>query len=213
MEGDHIRPGEEIVQFHIFRSFTALVVLPGVIGDDLHPQGGADGRRVPPDVPQADKAQGLALQLDEGIVPVAPVLAVFPFALIDGFAVMADVVAHLQQQGDGELADGGGAVGGHVGDGDALRPGVDIVHHVVAGGQYGDVFDAGTGVQHLPGDGGLVGQHYLRVPNAVDCLLPVREAGAIVDRQFPQGPEGLPAEIAGVFRVAVQYHNFHNAAS
>ena len=126
---------------------------------------------------------------------------------------MADVVADLQQQGDGELADGVGAVHRDIGDRDAPLPAAGHVYHVVAGGQYGDVFDAGTGVQHLPGDGGLVGQHYLRVPNAVDCLLPVPGAGAIVDRQFPQGPEGLPAEIAGVFRVAVQYHNFHNAAS
>ncbi len=54
---------------------------------------------------------------------------------MDGVAVVADVVAGLEQQGDGILADRGGAVGRDVADGDAARPGAGDIHDVVARGQ------------------------------------------------------------------------------
>ena len=62
---------------------------------------------------------------------------------MDGVAVVADVVAGLEQQGDGILADRGGAVGRDVADGDTALPGAGDIHDVVARGQHADHFDVG----------------------------------------------------------------------
>ena len=209
MEGDHVGLGVEGIQVHILSDLPAGIVGVQVIGQHLHAHGLGDAPLGLANAAEADNANGLALQLDEGVVPVAPVDAVGPVAGVDGGVVVADVVAHLQQQGDGKLADRGGAVGGHVGDGDALFGGVDVVHHVVAGGQHGNHFHAGAGVDDLFGDGGLVGKHHLRVPDAGDGLVLVGEAGAVIDRQLSQLPQLVPAQVAGIFGISVQYYDFH----
>ena len=211
LQTQHVGLGEQLVQRHVFHAQSlGGLALPGIIGDDPHAQSFGDLGGVDADVAAAQQAVGLASQLDEGIVPVAPVGAVLPLAGVDGVAVVADVVADLQQQGDGELADGTGAVHRHVGHADALLLGIGDVDDVVAGGQHGDVLDAGAGVKGPAADGGLVGDDHLGVADAGDDLLFVGEAGAVIDRQIAQLVQSVPAEIAGVLRVSVQYHDLHS---
>ena len=57
----------------------SFVPLAHVVGDDMHPQGRCDGGSVDADVPAAKQAVCLSRQLDQGVVPVAPVRALFPF--------------------------------------------------------------------------------------------------------------------------------------
>ena len=90
---------------------------------------------------KADDADSLALQLDERVVPIAPVGVVRPVTGVYTLAVVTDVVADLQQQRDGELADRRRAVGRHVHDGDALFAGIIIIDHVVARRQNSDKLD------------------------------------------------------------------------
>ena len=175
----------------------------------MHPQslGGLGG--VDADAAAAQQTEGLARQLDEGVVPVAPVRAVLPFALVDGAVMVADVETGFQHQGDGELADGIAAVVGHVAHGDALFLGIGHVHHVVAGGQHRDELQVGTAVNDLPGHGGLVDDGDLRVTDPADGFILIGQADAVIVCHLTQGFQRSPAQVAGVFHVAVCYNDFH----
>ena len=117
--------------------------------------------------------------------------------------MMGGVVADLQQQGDGELAHGGCAVGGDIGQGDALLPRVRRIHHVVAGGQHGDVPQLGTCVDDASGDGGLVGHGDLRPGQTDDGLLLVRQGGAVIYGDLAECFQRRPAQVAGIFGISV----------
>lgn len=179
----------------------------------MHPQalGGLGG--VDADAAAAQQAVGLARQLHQGIIPVAPVLAALPLALVDRPVMVADVEAGLQQQGDGELADGVAAVVGHVAHGDALLPGVSNVHHVEAGSRHGDHFQVGAAVQDPAGHRGLVDDGDLRAADPADHLVLVVQADPLIEGHVSQGLQGLPAEVAGIFRVAVCHNDVHKAFS
>ena len=91
LKSQHIRPGEQVVQLHeLYAQILGSLRGELVIGDDVHPQslGGLGG--VDADTAAAQQTEGLARQLDEGVVPVAPVRAVLPFALVDGAVMVAD---------------------------------------------------------------------------------------------------------------------------
>ena len=205
MEGQHVGPGKQAVQIHEFHpQILSGLRLGAVVGDNVHPQslGGLGG--VDADAAAAQQTEGLARQLDEGVVPVAPVRAVLPFALVDGAVMVADVQAGLQHQGDGELADGIAAVVGHVAHGDALFLGIGHVHHVVAGGHHRDELQVGTAVNDLPGHGGLVDDGNLRVTDPADGFILIGQADAVIVCHLTQGFQRSPAQVAGVFGVAVK---------
>jgi hypothetical protein len=63
----------------------------------------------------------------------------------------------------------------------------------------------------MPADGALVGKHHVGVADAANDL-PVLIRGAVIDRELAEGRKALPAQIAGIFRIAVQNDNFHDAA-
>ena len=161
------------------------------------------------DAAAAQQAIGLACHLDEGIIPVAPLLAVLPLALVDGTIVMADVEAGLQHQGDGELADGIAAVVGHVADGDAFLLGIGNIHHIVSGGQYSDQFQVGALIHGGLGDGGLVQDGHIGVANALGNEIRFLIGSAVIDHQLAQLLQSAPAQVARVFRIAVQHNDFH----
>ena len=214
MERQHVGPGKQAVQIHKFHpQILSGLRLGAVVGDDVHPQslGGLGG--VDADTAAAQQTEGLARQLDERIVPVAPVRAVLPLALVDGPIMVADVQAGLQHQGDGELADGIAAVVGHVAHGDALFLGVSHVHHVVAGGHHCDELQVGAVVNDLPGDLRLVDDGDLRVADPTDALILVSRVDAVVVRHLAQGFQRGPAQVAGVFHVAVCYNDLHRMCS
>ena len=210
MEAQNVGPGEQFVQGDVLHpQLQSFVPLAHVVGDDMHPQGRCDGGSVDADVPAAKQAVCLSRQLDQGVVPVAPVRALFPFPALYRIIMITDVMADFKQQGDGKLADGMGAVDRHVGDRDALLFCAGYVDHVIAGGQHGDEAHGGTGVHHSAGDGGLVGEDHLRTADPGDDLVLIGEAGAVVNRQVSQLLQFSPAEIAGVFRVSVQNDDVH----
>ena len=209
VQGDHVGSMQQSVQIHIIPNFLPVLPDAAAVGNDLHAQGSGNAACSLADAAEADDAHGFALQLDQGGVPEAPVRVGRPAALMDGLAVVGHMVADLQQQRDGKLGHGGGAVGGHVADGDSLLRGGPAVDHVVARGQNGDESDVGAGLQHPFADGHLVDEHHLGVADPLYDL--VLTAGPVIDRQFPKFPQAVPAQIAGVLGVSVKHDHFHNA--
>ena len=127
--------------------------------------------------------------------------------------MLPDVVAGLQQQGNGELGHGPGAVAGYVAHGNPpLRSGLDV-HHIEARGQNADVADAWAAGQHLAGHRRLVGQDNIAAVYAAHDLLHIVQGGAVVDGHLAQSLEIRPAQVAGVQTIAVQYYDFHDISS
>ena len=126
---------------------------------------------------------------------------------------MTDMMADLQQQGDGILADRRRAVGRHIHDRDALFPCILIVHDVIARREDCNQTDIRACVDCRTGNRRFVHDHDLRV---ADALCDQRRLGirrAVIDRQLAQRLQFRPAQVAGIFRVAVQYDDFHDTLS
>ena len=130
---------------------------------------------------------------------------------MDGAVMVADVETGFQHQGDGELADGIAAVVGHVAHGDALFLGIGHVHHVVAGGHHCDELQVGAAVNDLPCHGGLIDDGNLRITDPVDGFILIGQADAVIVCHLTQGFQRSPAQVAGVFHVAVCYNDLHNS--
>ena len=209
MEEHHVGLGQQGIQVHILGDGLAGVVGVQVIGQHLHAQGLGDAAGGLADAAEADDAGSLAVQLDKGVVPVAPVDVVGPLALVDGLVVVADVVAHLQKQGNGVLSHTGGAIGGHVAHRDPLLLGVVIVDHIVAGGQYSDHLQVGALIHSLLGDGSLIGDHHLRVADPLRDDGGLHIGGPVINRQLPHTAQLIPAQVAGIFRITIQHYDFH----
>ena len=129
------------------------------------------------------------------------------------FAVVANVVANFEQQGNGELADGGRAVGRDVADGNPLFLGVIVVDDIVARGQNRNQLDIRALVDRFLRDRGLVHDHDFGVSDALGNEGRLLISRAVIDRHLAQRFKTRPAQIAGVFRVAVQNNNFHGNTS
>ena len=209
VQGDHVRGGEQRVQLDVFADGAAGVGGEDVIGQHAHAERLCDAAGRLANAAEADDADRLMLELNERVIPEAPVGAAGPAAGMDSVAVVADVVAGLEQQGDGILADRGGAVGRDVADGDAALPGAGDIHDVVARGQHADHFDVGAGLEDRPRQRRLVGQHDLGVRDARDRLRGICQARPVIDRHLRQLPQPIPAQIAGIFRITIQNHKFH----
>ena len=132
----------------------------------------------------AVQAVCLSRQLDQGVVPVAPVRALFPFPALYRIIMITDVMADFKQQGDGKLADGMGAVDRHVGDRDALLFCAGYVDHVIAGGQHGDVFYARACIHDILCDRCLVGDDHLSISDTGNDLILIRYAGPVINRKL-----------------------------
>ena len=165
------------------------------------------------DVAAAKQTIGLASQLDEGIVPVAPVLAIGPSAGIDRFAVVADVMADLQQQRDGKLTDGAGAVHRDVAHRDPLFLCVGNINDIVTGGLHRDELQVGAGVNDLFRNNALVCHRDVGITDTAKHLFLVIRSDAVIHRQLAKRPQGLPTQITGVLRVSVCYYNLHHNSS
>ena len=208
MERDDVGALQQLVQLHILGDLCSALAAAAVIGQHLHAQGGGDAAHGLADAAEAYDAHSLAGELDHGVIPEAPVSAGRPFPLMYRLVMVAGVAAYLQQQGDGKLGHGVGAVGRHVGYGYALLPGVDIVDGVVARGLYGDKADVGAGVYHPAGDLGLVGDDYFRIAYASDDLFLV--PGIVVeDPELSELLILLPAQVPGVHGITVNNSQFH----
>ena len=201
MQGDHVGLGEKIVKRGVFHGigFQGLVLVL-VVSEDLHAQRLRDAGRRLADAAEADDAHRFAVKLDERIVPVAPVDAALPIAVVHGLGMLADVVADFKQQGDGELADRRRAVGGDIAHRDPAILGGLNVHHIVAGCQHADVFQRRAARDCLSGKGRLVNDDSLR---ALDALRDFISRGSVVYSQIAQLFKALPAQIAGILGISV----------
>ena len=207
MQSDHVRIRQEDVQRDVFPEGASLVAGERIVREHPHPHRLSDLPGRPADPPKADDPHRLAVQLDQRIVPKAPVGTLLPAPGVHRLAVMGHMVADFEQHRDRILPDGGGPVGGDVADGDAALPRGGDVHDVVAGRQHADKPERGTVLDDLPRERDLVGVDRLGVPDPFPDQLRRR---AVVDRQLAERLQALPAQVAGVFGISVQHHNFHN---
>ena len=162
-----------------------------------------------PDAAAAKQAVGFTGQLNERIVPVAPVLTVLPPALMNRSVMVSNMEAGFQHQGNGKLADGVPAVIGDVAHRDPLFFGAGNVHHVVAGGRHGNQLQVRAALQNPPGHRGLIDDGDLCAVQPADHLILVIQSDPIINSHVPQRLQRRPAQIAGIFRISVQYYNFH----
>ena len=109
-----------------------------------------------------------------------------------------------------ELRNGVRAVSRNVHDINAsvsCRLAVDVV---VAGRELADEAQVRTGVHDLRGDGALAGQRDLGVADAGSDIL---GRGALVHGQIAQRGQIVPAQIAGVQGIPVQYDKLRHIAA
>ena len=156
VQGDHVSLREKLILGNVIRDRAAGFIRVEVIGDDVHAESFRDASLSLTDAPEADDAHGLSLQLDQRIVPVAPVNAFSPFSFMDSLVMVADVMADLKEKSDGELTDRGGSVCRNIHNRNSLFSGVVIVDDIVAGGESRDQLDTRTLVDGLTGDRGLI---------------------------------------------------------
>ena len=158
MDGDEVGLGEQLVHLNIGDAelFLDAGDVENIEGDDVHAESFRDASLSLTDAPEADDAHGLSLQLDQRIVPVAPVNVFSPFSFMDSLVMVADVMADLKEKSDGELADRCGSVCRNIYDRNSLFSGVVIVDDIVAGGESRDQLDTRTLVDGLTGDRGLI---------------------------------------------------------
>ena len=213
MERDNVRLCKQRIEVDILRNHAACLVRIQIVRQHVHAKRLCDAAFGLTDAAKTNDADRFALELDERIVPVAPVGVIGPVARVDRLAVMADVVADLEQQGNRELADGGGAIGRDVADGNPLFLRVIVVDNVVARGQNRNQFDIRALVNCFLRDGGLVHDHDLGVSNALGNEGRLLISRAVINRNFAQCFKPFPAQISGVFGVAVQNNNFHGNTS
>ena len=213
LQSENIGTGEQLVELdELHAEIPRRLRWELVIGNDVHAETLCRLRSMDADAAAAEKAVGHTGQLDERIVPVAPVGVVFPLALVHGAVVMADVQAAFEHERDGELADGITAVVRHIGDRDALLAGIVDVDNVEARGEHRDKAEIRAGVEHGAADGRLVREDDLRIADAADDLRVVVGC-AIVDRDLAQLFQLRPAQIARVFGVSVQNNDFHGVSA
>ena len=155
-------------------------------------------------MPQSHDAEGLACQLCDGGVPIAEVGAGAPAAFAVEGCIVLRAVRDGEQMGKHHLGHALRAVGGNVGDDDAMLAGSLHVHHVIARRQHADIFQQRQLLDLLPPQAHLVRQHHLRLLRPQDGLLGLR---AVIDRHCAKSLEGLPRRAAGVGSEAVEDGN------
>ena len=151
MEGDHVGARQKLVKADVFGELPSLLRGMRAARQNVHAQcpGNASGGLA--DASEAEDAHGLARQLCERVVPEAEIGVFRPLPRVYRVGVVPDAVAELQKQGNGELADRRGAVGRHVGNGDAELPRAGGVYYIISRRQDADILQIGAGRQHRAG--------------------------------------------------------------
>ena len=202
MERDHIGFRQQRVQIHIAADGFALRAGPGAGGQHPHIQCPGQTAHRPANAAKADDAHGLPLQLNDRSIPEAEVLAPAPAAFLHRLVVVAYMTGELHQQRQRELGNGGGAVLGHVGDGDAPLCRRIRVNDIVARGQRPDVAQVRAVLHDLCAHGYFAQKYRLRVADAADDLSRFA-GGPVVDGQLSQLTQTVPAQIPGIDAVGV----------
>ena len=83
------------------------------------------------------------------------------------------------------------------------------VMRVLFVGKYGDELQVGAAIDGLAGDGRLVHHHDFRITDALGDQRRLRVGRAVIGRHAAELFQLTPAQITGIFRISVQYYNFH----
>ena len=211
VQRNDVRAGVKLVQSNIFHDRATGVIRIEIVSQHVHAERLGDTRLGLTDASEADDADGLALQLDERIVPIAPVGIRGPLARMDRRAVMADMVADLQQQSNRELTDRCCSIGRHVDDRNALFPCVLIVHNVIARRKNCNQPDIRARINRRAGDRRLIHNDDFRIADALRDQRGFCIRCAVINGQFSKRLQPFPTQIAGVFRISVQYYKLHSS--
>ncbi|MPM72368.1 hypothetical protein SDC9_119342 [bioreactor metagenome] len=208
MQADHIGFFEQCVEIDIAADGSARVVLIRVKGEHTHAKRLCDLARALPDAAKADDAHRLSFQLDERIVPEAPVDIAAPAARVHRVAVMRHVMADFEQHSDCKLPHRRRAIGRDIANGDSALFCGGSIHNVVACRQHADVLHARACRQRLSRERRLVGQNRVRIFDAGDDFLLRR---AVVHRHLAERFQRAPAQVSGVEGKSIQYYDFHTS--
>ena len=170
------------------------------VGEDAHPEGLADAGDGLADLAEANNAEGESSQFDLGGKAVAVVGVAGPAAGTGIGGVEGGLIGQVQQEGEGMLGDGGGAVSGNIGDHKPAFFGGGEIDGIPAGGEDADVGQVGSLFDGGGAEDGLV-QHD-RFSGA-DPGEGVGRGGAVINRAVGQFLEGSPGEIAGVGGIGI----------
>ena len=122
--------------------------------------------------------------------------------------MVGDPLRQVEDVGEDHLRHRGGAVGRDVGHRDVPLPRRFDVDDVEPGRLHADVLQVRQLPDHFPRQLHLVGHDDLSSPGPFHRLL---VEGVVVDGELAEGLQALPAEIAGIEGVSVEYHNFHQS--
>ena len=114
MQSDHIRCRKNSIIIHIFRDLHSGLRGPTSGGEHLHAHGLCDTPGGLADPAKPDYTHCFSRKLNKGIIPVAPVLIIFPFSRMDAVGMALNMVADLKEHRDRKLTDGRGAVGRYI---------------------------------------------------------------------------------------------------
>ncbi len=117
---------------------------------DLHPEGLPDTGDRLPDRPKTNDPQGQALEFHQGGVPKGPIGCGGPAAVCHRPRVEVDALGDIQDMGKDRLGHGGGAVRGHIANGDIPFCCSRDINHVVPGSGHGHELKV-TGLLQGPG--------------------------------------------------------------
>ena len=211
VERHHIRLRKQGIQINILADGMAGIVGIDIVCQNAHAHRLCDSAFGLSDASKADDANGFARQFNERIIPIAPVGICSPVSVVDRRAVMADMVADLQQQSNRELTDRCCSIGRHVDDRNALFPCVLIVHNVIARRKDCNQPDIRARINRRAGDRRLIHNDDFRIANALRDQRGFCIRCAVINGQFSKRLQPFPTQIAGVFRISVQYYKLHSS--
>ena len=207
MQRDDVRLGQQRVQRHILRDCAALLRLCPAVREHPHPHRAGDAPHLPPDAAKADDAH--SVQFDQRRIPEAEIRARRPAPFLHCLGMVADVHTDLKQQRDGKLRNRRRPIGRDVRYRDALLRSIGAVDHVIACRHDRDEPQRRTGVDHLPCDRRFVDHNDLRVADALHNLRYIRVVRPVIDRQFAERPQHVPAQIPRILTISIQNHDLH----
>ena len=141
MQGDYIGNLKQLVKIRIREGFRLLDPVVFIIGYHLHSQCLGNSPRGLADPAITNDSHGFARQLDQRVIPEAPVRVFRPSAFLHCLIMMPDVMADLQQQSDGKLSHRICTISRDIGYHNPPLLGRLHVHHIVAGSQDADISD------------------------------------------------------------------------
>src|SRR5690606_30245592 len=173
---------------------------------DFHPQGKCDGRYGAADPAQSYDTHSQSVHFYQRFLPVAEIRLGGPLPLPHTFSVKADIRRQLKKKCECMLCDSVRSVRRYVSHHNVLFASCFDIDNIVTGSCHPDRAKRFRSCDHLAVQGRLVCQDDLGVRDAFGYFFGCRSGK---EPGIPQFFHGLPAEVAGIQCVSIQYYNFH----